>query len=260
MCKRQATFINKSIKKYGNKFNYSKVAYLNKSTEVTLLCTDCGTEFTQTPDSHLQSKYGCKICAAYVRKAKESNKFAENFISKANEVHLDTYGYEQVNYVNNHTKVSIYCKKHKTHFKQEPGNHLQGNGCPKCGREKVNALHRTQSIGWSYSKWEQAGLTSSNFNAFTVYVIKCVDKTTGETFIKVGKTFKKLEKRFGTCVQMPYEWEVLLRKTGSAEFISRLEAELHNNLKNAGYKYAPSKKFDGMYECYKATIVEAKYE
>lgn len=254
MSDKQKEFITKSIHKYGNKFNYSKVVYLNKGTKIILICTDCGTEFTATPDSHLQSKYGCKVCAANIRKAAETARFANEFINKANKVHPNLYTYDKVKYVNNHTKVSIYCKKHSKYFAQEPGNHLQGNGCPICGREKVNNLHRTRSVGWSHSKWDQAGLISSNFKHFAIYVIKCVDEKTGETFIKVGKTFKLLEKRFSTSVQMPYAWKVLYYKTGESKFISELESELHRNLKKAGYKYLPNKKFCGMYECYKADM------
>ena len=35
-----------------------------------------------------------------------------------------------------------------------------------------------------------------------------------------------------------------------------LEEELHRNLKNAGYKYTPKKKFNGSSECYKCKYIE----
>ena len=56
----------------------------------------------------------------------------EEFIKKARSVHGDKYGYDKVEYYGVHTKVCIICPEHGD-FWQSPGNHLHGNGCPKCG-------------------------------------------------------------------------------------------------------------------------------
>ena len=57
----------------------------------------------------------------------------EEFIRRANEIHGEgTYCYDNVVYVNAHTKVTIYCPKHGQ-FEQSPNNHLyQKSGCPTC--------------------------------------------------------------------------------------------------------------------------------
>ena len=54
------------------------------------------------------------------------------FLNKARSVHGDKYGYDKVEYYGVHTKVCIICPEHGD-FWQSPGNHLHGNGCPKCG-------------------------------------------------------------------------------------------------------------------------------
>lgn len=63
-------------------------------------------------------------------------KTTEEFIEEAREVHGDLYDYSQVDYVNSGTKVTIICTKHGE-FEQRPASHLQGYGCPECGREKA---------------------------------------------------------------------------------------------------------------------------
>ncbi|MBD3405045.1 MAG: hypothetical protein GF411_02780 [Candidatus Lokiarchaeota archaeon] len=63
------------------------------------------------------------------------------FIEQAIMVHGDKYDYSEVNYVNADTKVIIICPKHGE-FEQEPGNHLQGQGCKLCGIEKSQHAHR----------------------------------------------------------------------------------------------------------------------
>jgi hypothetical protein len=66
-------FIEKANKRFNFKFDYSKVHYVNAKTKVTIICPEHG-EFEQTPDKHLQTKYGCTLCA---NKYKDS-KSAEN--------------------------------------------------------------------------------------------------------------------------------------------------------------------------------------
>ena len=58
----------------------------------------------------------------------------EEFIKKANEVHKGKYNYDNVGYVNCDTKVCIICPEHGE-FWQADGNHIQGQGCPKCANE-----------------------------------------------------------------------------------------------------------------------------
>lgn len=53
-------FISKSLKIHGNKYDYSKVNYINAKTKVKIICKKHG-EFTQTPNKHL-SKQGCPKC------------------------------------------------------------------------------------------------------------------------------------------------------------------------------------------------------
>lgn len=55
------TFIEKSVKLHGNKYNYINVNYINAKTKVKIICPIHG-EFEQTPDKHLNTKYCCPDC------------------------------------------------------------------------------------------------------------------------------------------------------------------------------------------------------
>lgn len=46
------TFINKALKVHNNKYDYSKVNYVNNHTKVCIICPEHG-EFWQQPNLHL---------------------------------------------------------------------------------------------------------------------------------------------------------------------------------------------------------------
>ncbi len=54
-------FIEESKIVHGDKYNYSKVDYINYNTKVKIRCNNCLTYFIQTPGSHLTGN-GCKSC------------------------------------------------------------------------------------------------------------------------------------------------------------------------------------------------------
>jgi len=116
-------FIEKAKLVHGNKYDYSKVNYINNSTKVCIICPEHG-EFWQLPNSHLLS-FGCSKCT------NNYNYTTEEWIEKAKKVHRNKYDYSKVNYLNNYTKVCIICSLH-SEFWQTPDNHLGGNNCPKC--------------------------------------------------------------------------------------------------------------------------------
>lgn len=89
-----------------------------------------------------------------------SKKKTEKFIEKASLIHDNKYDYSKVVYTKTEDKVEIICKEHGS-FMQTPHNHLQGAGCPKCGRHPnkrlicgvgVNDLYNCKSER-SYNVW-----------------------------------------------------------------------------------------------------------
>lgn len=121
-------FLIEVKKIHGDKYDYSKVEYVNAFTKVCIICLKHG-EFWQTPDSHLHG-HGCKFCLYdTLKNCRRSNK--DEFINKAITVHGNKYDYSKVEYINCDTLVTIICPEHGE-FKQTPYNHLHGCSCPNC--------------------------------------------------------------------------------------------------------------------------------
>lgn len=117
-------FITKAKEVHGDRYDYSKVNYINTHTKVCIICPEHG-EFWQEPNVHINQRCGCPYCFGKIKSSKEE------FIRKAKEVHGDKYDYSKVEYVNAHTKVCIICPEHGE-FWQTPNGHLSGKGCENC--------------------------------------------------------------------------------------------------------------------------------
>src|SRR6056300_1090867 len=72
-------FIDKAKEVHGDKYNYSKVNYVDSKTKVIIICKEHG-EFLQAPNKHLQ-KQGCNKCGCH----EKSNN--QEFIIKAKQIH-----------------------------------------------------------------------------------------------------------------------------------------------------------------------------
>ena len=123
-------FIKKATEIHGEKYNYSKVEYINSKTKILIKCKKCNKEFEQTPNTHLQG-HGCPKCKA-IKHSIESRLTTEEFIKRSIKIHKEKYNYSKVEYISIFIKVIIFCKKCNKYFKQTPSAHLQGQGCPKC--------------------------------------------------------------------------------------------------------------------------------
>ena len=147
-------FIEKAIKKHGDKYDYSQVVYENSQAKVCIICPEHG-EFWQAPAAHVRGN-GCPVCSK-LNKNKELRKTTDEFIYESIKVHGIKYNYSKTNYINAKTKVCITCEEHGD-FWMLPFGHLNGQGCPKCvGKhmdtdlfiEKAKLTHRDK---YDYSK------------------------------------------------------------------------------------------------------------
>jgi len=127
-------FIERAKEVHGNKYDYSKVEYINSQTKICIICPEHG-EFWQKPNSHLLG-YGCNKCAIEKR-SKLATKTTDSFIERAKKLHGDKYDYSKVDYKGKDMNVCIICPKHGE-FWQTPHNHLSGAGCPKCKNEYIS--------------------------------------------------------------------------------------------------------------------------
>ena len=132
-------FIEKAKQVHSDKYDYSKVEYVNNHTKVCIICPEHG-EFWQEPHAHIDAKRGCPKCGA-IKCANAIRKTKKEFINGAKKVHGDKYDYSKVEYNGDKIKVCIICQKHGE-FLQTPHNHLSGSGCPKCRNENIGSIKR----------------------------------------------------------------------------------------------------------------------
>ncbi len=132
------SFINECILLRGDRYDYSKVNYVNNKTKIKIICNLHGV-FEQTPNNHLSKLRNCPKCSGHLKNEKE---VVTNFIN----IHGTRYDYSKVNYINSKRKVEIICKEHGP-FLQTPNNHLKGQNCKKCMEIKtVDFIKRSNEI------------------------------------------------------------------------------------------------------------------
>ncbi len=108
------TFIKKAIKLWGNKYDYSKVNYIDNTIDVEILHN--GTVYLQTPQNHLQGNAP--------EKHYKNTKTTENFINQAKKIWGDKYDYSLTVYVDKNTKLKIIFEDKI--YEQIPNSHLKG--------------------------------------------------------------------------------------------------------------------------------------
>ena len=133
-------FIERARKVHGDKYDYSKVEYVNSKTKVCIICPVHG-EFWMTPNMYLYGQE-CPKCS-YSIMGMNRRLTTEEFIERARKVRGDKYDYSKVDYKGLYKSVCIICHKKDKHgkehgeFWQAPANHLNGNKCPKCKESKL---------------------------------------------------------------------------------------------------------------------------
>jgi len=165
-------FIEESKNKHNNKYDYSKVNYVNSYTKINIICPIHGV-FQQDPHHHL-SGCGCKKCADD-KMRKDRKKSLKLFIIQANEKHHNKYDYNQVDYINSQGKVKIICAIHGV-FEQTPNNHLRGEGCFKCSHKKINEINTLNIIDF---------IEESNKKHYNKYDYSCVHYKHGNIKVNI---------------------------------------------------------------------------
>lgn len=126
--------IQRAKEVHSDKFEYLPFEFKNNKSMMNIVCPTHGL-FHRTVQKHVNERNGCPKCC------KTTKKSHDDFVKEANIIHDNIYEYIS-SYVNSKTKIKIRCKKHNFIFEQEPSLHLQGHGCPICGREIVESSKR----------------------------------------------------------------------------------------------------------------------
>lgn len=209
---------------HGNKYDYSRVSYVNAHTKVCIVCPTHG-DFWQTPSNHY--KRGCPGC-----KYDKMRSTLEDFLPKAREVHGDKYDYSRVDYKDTRTKVIILCPTHGE-FNQTPAAHVYGKGCTQCGRDNSAGYSVANAVEGRY---EYPG---------HIYLIRISTDT--ELFYKVGVTVN-LRKRLAEIANDATARVHILYSERVEDMNAAVLAEAA--VVSAMNSFVPSTKFGGYTECF----------
>jgi rubrerythrin/very-short-patch-repair endonuclease len=135
-------FIKRAKEVHGDRYDYSKVDYVNSGVKVCIICKEHG-EFWQYPLNHTRAKMKCPPCAI-IQRANKRRGTTEQFITKAKLTHGNKYDYSKSIFTGVDDKLIIICHKldkdGKEHgeFKQSAYSHVNGSGCFRCVHKKSN--------------------------------------------------------------------------------------------------------------------------
>lgn len=158
-------FLSLAKAAHGDKYDYSKVDYVNAQSKVKIICPKHGT-FLQRPVNHIRD-IGCSKCS-HTTAGLERRLTTEEFIKRAKIVHGNKYDYSFVVYKTAHQKVEIICQEHGA-FWQSPATHTMGNkaGCPGCAisgfdQTKPGMLYYLAVLTDNYETLYKIGITNLN--------------------------------------------------------------------------------------------------
>ena len=221
-------FIEEAKQIHGDKYNYSKVNYVNRKTKVCIICPIHG-EFWQSPSCHIFNKNGCPKCC------KTGVKYTiEDFKEKVNKIHNGKiYVAKDAEYINSHTKIKMICPEHGE-FWTKPNYILCNHGCPICGNlivkeklrftlkdfiEKAKKVHKNE-YDYSLSQYE-------GYDTPTKIICHSIDKN---------------GKEHGIFLQSPHSH---LNGHGCPKCsMSNIERKIYNLLEINNIKYEYEKHFE----------------
>jgi hypothetical protein len=227
-------FIRRCKVLYEDRYSFEKTIYKNSRSNVTLTCPDHG-DFVKNARSILMGT-GCSKCQInwknYVQRQRLTT---AQFIQKARDLHEGFYTYDNTNYTNSRTLITITCPIHGE-FEQRAGGHLEGYGCQKCGDTKHG----------DYRPW----FISTYFERFPekkdIPAILYLLYNSDEKFYKIGITTKKtVEDRIKYMSR--YTFEIIDFVSDTMYNVAIAEQQILKDNKH----YNPKKRFGGHTECLK---------
>lgn len=115
----------------------------------------------------------------------------EWFENKAKEVHGNKYSYTSYSYINTRVKIPILCNTCGVVFHQTPKNHLNGQGCPECGKKFAIECHKRdyknfiKTVNERFdNRYDFPNIKEEYENSHSKITAKC--KLCGKTFTKIA--------------------------------------------------------------------------
>ncbi|MCK9369653.1 DUF723 domain-containing protein [Candidatus Dojkabacteria bacterium] len=226
-------------------YDYSLVKYKNINTKIKIICKEHG-EFYITPKSILLQHAGCRQCGLNISGFNKRNTL-DDFITRSNIIHNNKYTYANSVYMRGDEKVSITCPIHGE-FQQRPCNHIVGQGCPTCAREKAKGGKGGYTHEYFKNNPDQQDIPG---------ILYAMNITKGkEHFIKIGITAKSVYHRYSRTEYRGMDIKLLYQEPMPIYEAFCAEQELLRELED--YKFFSNSKFSGYTELlqYKPVVID----
>lgn len=141
-------FYHKFVEKYPDKhYRFQQNEYIDTKTRITVTCPKHG-DFKMRPNDLLNGT-GCPYCGGTKKGT------TETFIKKARQVHGNYFDYSKTVYIDSKTKIIVTCPIHGD-YTVKPSNHLSGQNCPKCRKDKIkHPISKLKAVNKSTKKLTQ---------------------------------------------------------------------------------------------------------
>ena len=223
--------------KFNNKFTYVPwEGTIGEKDTFTYYCP-IHDEQESKPYYHFRSESGCVPCGRLLA-TKRATKSHDVFIKEMEKKYGDIFDFKDAVYVNNRSKIKVYCKKCGNTKWTPKALELITNdkkGCPECITKAIytKAYYKAHDI---------------QDHECNLYVVRITCRETNEVFLKVGITkHDNIRIRF-RGMHRKYLIETLYQEQSMFFKVFEKEQSLHLLLKEHSFK--PLQKFKGYTECF----------
>jgi len=102
-------FLEQAKEVHGNKYDYSKAEYVNRSTKLCIICPKHG-EFFQTPFAHVNLHQGCPKCNSSILEERISSLLTKEGIAFEQEKRFEWLGKQRLDFYLPKYNVAIECQ------------------------------------------------------------------------------------------------------------------------------------------------------
>lgn len=145
---RHEQFISKATILHSNKYDYSRVNYVNTHTKVEIICPHHG-NFMKSPVKHIgKEQSGCPICSKQDWLIKITKfKTKQELFTECDKIHANKYLYHDVitqhpDRITTRDVIKYECPNHGIFCKTIDDHIYQKTGCPRCGDIVVGNFNR----------------------------------------------------------------------------------------------------------------------
>lgn len=175
------SFIGSSNLIHGERYNYSRVQYVNSKTKIELICLRCEKSFFVTPNDHLNKKSGCR-CWKLLSLDDLRSRCLKN-LGPSIVCHSVRQGKHM-------REIELQCVVCNNRWWSQISSINQGKGCFNCNQlkplpweealKKFNIVHgkRYEYEPQSYRKWHSK-IKIKCLKCKSLFSIRCVDHANG---------------------------------------------------------------------------------